>query len=102
MELRWPLTGRNEELRTVAAAIRPGAAGVVVAGRAGVGKTRLARDAVAGTAARGVAVVWAHGSAAVRPLPLGAFAGMLDVPPGDAADTIGRALGQLARRQPWC
>ena len=100
MERRWPLTGRNEELRKVAAAIRPGAAGVVVAGRAGVGKTRLARDAVAGTAARGVAVVWAHGSTAVRPLPLGAFAGMLDVPPGDAADTIGRALGQLARQQP--
>ena len=100
MERRWPLTGRDEELRIVAAAIRPGAAGVVVAGRAGVGKTRLVRDALAGTTARGATVVWAHGSAAVRTLPLGAFAGMLDVPPGDAADTIGRALGQLTRQQP--
>ncbi|HEU4547132.1 MAG TPA: AAA family ATPase, partial [Microlunatus sp.] len=100
MERRWPLTGRDEELRIVAAAIRPGAAGVVVAGRAGVGKTRLVRDALASTTARGATVVWAHGSAAVRTLPLGAFAGMLDVPPGDAADTIGRALGQLTRQQP--
>ena len=100
MERQWPLTGRDEELRRVVAAIRPGAAGVVVAGGAGVGKTRLARDAVAVTAAHGVAVVWAHGSAAVRPLPLGAFAGMVDVPPGDAAETIGRALTQLARQRP--
>jgi hypothetical protein len=100
VERLWPLTGRDEELRRVAAAIRPGAAGMVVAGGAGVGKTRLAHDAVATSAARGLAVVWAHGSAAVRPLPLGAFAGMLDVPPGDAAESIGRALGQLARQRP--
>jgi hypothetical protein len=99
VERLWPLTGRDEELRTVAAAIRPGAAGLVVAGRAGVGKTRLAREAVTAAAARGSAVVWAQGSAAVRPLPLGAFAGMLDVPRGDAAETIGRALSQLARRR---
>lgn len=99
MERPWPLTGRNEELRRVAAATRSGAAGVVVAGRAGVGKTRLVRDAVAAAGARG-AVVWAQGSTAVRPLPLGAFAGMLDVPPGDAPETIGRALDQLARQRP--
>ena len=99
MERPWPLTGRDEELRRVAAAIRPGAAGIVVAGPAGVGKTRLAREALAVRAA-GATVVWAHGSTAARPLPLGAFAGLLDVPPGDAAETIGRALDQLARQQP--
>lgn len=100
MERPWPLTGRDEELRSVAAAIRPGAAGIVVAGPAGVGKTRLAREALAGTGGRGATVVWAHGSTAARPLPLGAFAGLLDVPAGDAAETIGRALDQLARQQP--
>lgn len=100
VERRWPLTGRNAELRAVAAAIRPGGAGAVLVGRAGVGKTRLAREAVAATATRGTAVVWAQGSAAVRPLPLGAFAGLLDVPPGDTADTVGRALSGLARQQP--
>ena len=100
MERPWPLTGRDEELRRVAAAIRPGAAGIVVAGPAGVGKTRLARAALAVTGGRNATVVWAHGSTAARPLPLGAFAGLLDVPAGDAAETIGRALDQLARQRP--
>ena len=99
MERTWPLTGRDEELRRVAASIRPGAAGVVVAGPAGVGKTRLAREALA-LVGTGVTVVWAHGSTAARPMPLGAFAGLLDLPAGDAAGTIGRALDQLAGRQP--
>lgn len=100
MERPWPLTGRDEQLRRVAAAIRPGAAGVVVAGPAGVGKTRLARAALAVPGGRPATVVWAQGSAAARPLPLGAFAGLLDVPAGDAAETIGRALDQLVRQQP--
>ena len=100
MERPWPLTGRAEELRRVAAATRPGAAGIVVAGPAGVGKTRLAREALAVPRGRGATVVWAHGSTAARPLPLGAFAGLLDVPAGDPAETIGRALDQLARQRP--
>lgn len=100
MERSWPLTGRDEELRRVAAAIRHGAAGIVVAGPAGVGKTRLVREALAVPEGRGATVVWAHGSTAARPFPLGAFAGLLDVSPGVAAETIGRALDQLARQRP--
>ena len=100
MKRPWPLTGRDEELRRVAAAIRPGAAGIVVAGPAGVGKTRLAREALAVSGGRGATVVWAHGSTAARPFPLGAFAGLLDVPVGDPAETIGRALEELARQRP--
>ncbi|MER7558779.1 LuxR C-terminal-related transcriptional regulator [Nocardioides sp. NPDC126508] len=100
MERPWPLTGRDDELRRVAAAIRPGAAGVIVAGPAGVGKTRLAREALAGSVRRGETVVLAQGSSAARPFPLGAFAGLLDVPPGEAAETIGRALDELARQLP--
>ena len=96
MERTWPLTGRDVELRRVATSIRAGAAGVLVAGPAGVGKTRLAREALATVAGTGVVSVWAHGSAAARPMPLGAFAGLLDVPAGDAAETISRALDQLA------
>jgi hypothetical protein len=72
----------------------------MVAGPAGVGKTRLAREALAGPGRRGATVVWAQGSTAARPLPLGAFAGLLDLPPGDAAETIGRALDQLAGQRP--
>ena len=97
MERTWPLTGRDDELAKVTAAIRPGASGIVVAGPAGVGKTRLAREAVAAVGA-GTSFSWAHGSTAARPVPLGAFAGLLDVGGSDAAETIARALGQLARR----
>lgn len=101
MERSWPLTGRDEELRRVAASLRPGAAGIVVAGPAGVGKTRLVREAVRAPRGRGAAVVWAQGSTAARPFPLGAFAGLLDLPTGDAAETIGHALDHLARQRPW-
>ncbi|MEI7056328.1 LuxR C-terminal-related transcriptional regulator [Nocardioides sp. CCNWLW239] len=100
MERPWPLTGRDAELSRVAAALRPGAAGVIVAGPAGVGKTRLAREALAGSVRRGENVVFAQGSAAARPFPLGAFAGLLDAPSGEAVETIGRALAQLADRLP--
>lgn len=97
MERSWPLTGRDDELRAVAAAARAGA-GIVVAGRAGVGKTRLVREALTARRERGVDVVWAQGSSAARPVPLGAFAGMLDLPAGDGADVVGAALDQLAAR----
>ncbi|WP_164983866.1 AAA family ATPase, partial [Cellulomonas endophytica] len=50
MERLWPLAGRDAELRAIAAATRPGAPGVVLAGPAGVGKTRLAREAAAALA----------------------------------------------------
>ena len=48
MGRRWPLIGRIDELRFIAAAARSGDGprGVVIAGGAGVGKTRLAREAV--------------------------------------------------------
>jgi DNA-binding CsgD family transcriptional regulator len=99
MERTWPLTGRDDELRTVAAAVRAGAAGIVVAGPAGVGKTRLAREALAVAARGGAQVLWSHGSAVARTLPLGAFTGLFDVPSGDTAHTVGRALEQLAQHR---
>jgi DNA-binding NarL/FixJ family response regulator len=46
MANQWPLTGRDEELRLVAEALGTGDhTGIVIAGPAGVGKTRLARVA---------------------------------------------------------
>lgn len=73
---RWPLTGRAEELdvlRTVLGGSDDAAAGVVIAGRPGVGKTRLAREAVAEASSRGWAVRWVVGTAAAQALPLGPF-----------------------------
>ena len=46
--MTWPLVGRADEVTAIQDAIRPpdAGAGVVVAGAAGVGKTRLAREAL--------------------------------------------------------
>lgn len=99
MERQWPLTGRDAELRAVAAAVRPGAAGVLVAGPAGVGKTRLVREALAHPRG-GARVVWSLGSRAARPFPLGAFAGLVDLPAADAPTAVTRVLDALARHRP--
>jgi hypothetical protein len=81
----WPLVGRAEELRYIDAATQraDGPRGVVLAGAAGVGKTRLAREALTLLTRRGASARWATGTASARALPLGAFAGRLsDVDPG--------------------
>lgn len=72
----WPLIGRTEEMRVAADALGGGAdyAGVVIVGRAGVGKTRLAREAVAAAAGPGWCVFPVTATAAARGIPLGAFA----------------------------
>ncbi|WNB86554.1 hypothetical protein [Cellulomonas sp. ATA003] len=43
-------------------------------------------------------MAWALGSRAAHPFPLGAFAGLVDVPAGDAAGAVTRALDALVRR----
>lgn len=77
MSAAWPLTGRDEELGFIDRALRrtDGPRGVVLAGAAGVGKTRLAREALAVAARRGAVARWVPATASARVLPLGAFAG---------------------------
>ncbi|MBV9334673.1 MAG: ATP-binding protein, partial [Solirubrobacterales bacterium] len=43
---QWPLVGRAGELELIARARSEGASGVVLVGAAGVGKSRLAREAL--------------------------------------------------------
>ena len=43
----WPLVGRVSELEQIKRSRREGGGGMVVVGPAGVGKSRLAREAVA-------------------------------------------------------
>lgn len=71
-ELGWPVTGRAEELRAARRALRPPHAGVLVAGAAGVGKTRLALHLLreAGPAWQ---VRWFAATASSKPLALGVF-----------------------------
>lgn len=74
MHLKWPLTGRAEELRIIEASVSdPDSSGIVVCGTAGVGKTRIAREALTLAASEGCSVRWAVATSSARALPLGAF-----------------------------
>jgi DNA-binding CsgD family transcriptional regulator len=70
-----PLTGRDSELAAIRRALRGigNYSGVVIAGAAGVGKTRLAREVLAQAEASGERTNWIVGTESARPLPLGAF-----------------------------
>ena len=53
---KWPLVGRRDELESIAKALAEGSVhALVLAGSEGVGKTRLATEALALARERGVA-----------------------------------------------
>jgi len=93
----WPLTGRVEELEVIAGALCPDQphGGVVIAGSAGVGKTRLAREAMALAAERGRAVRWITGTAAAQSIPLGACAQWADRLDGDPLQLVGNVMAKV-------
>jgi DNA-binding NarL/FixJ family response regulator len=74
---QWPLVGRSEELAVIAEATRAYGdrpRGIVLSGNAGVGKTRVAREAVHACRPRTARRQWIVGTASGRSIPLGAFA----------------------------
>ncbi|HXO51206.1 MAG TPA: hypothetical protein VN888_09280, partial [Mycobacterium sp.] len=63
MHLSWPLIGRSDELVLIKGALSdPDSAGIVVGGAAGVGKSRIAREALAAAASRGCETRWSVGT----------------------------------------
>jgi ATP/maltotriose-dependent transcriptional regulator MalT len=70
-ESPWPLIGRDEELALVRETLRSGKGAVVIAGGAGVGKTRLAAELAAEP--RDGRVIRVAASMSLREVPLGAF-----------------------------
>jgi DNA-binding CsgD family transcriptional regulator/tetratricopeptide (TPR) repeat protein len=70
---RWPLIGRSDEVAFAREVIADGGS-VVIAGDAGVGKTRLAREVIASVDADGRQTEWAVATHAGREIPLGAVA----------------------------
>ncbi len=92
----WSLTGRAEELGYLNRVIRQatGPAGVVLAGEAGMGKTRLAREALAAARRRGMVVRWTTATTAARGIPLGLFA-VFGVSGGDLTTMARRAFDLL-------
>lgn len=92
----WPLIGRDDVLVHVGAALgRRELTGVVLAGPAGVGKTRLALECRDIGAKTGFATAVAFASRAANGIPLGALAPIL--PPIDVAAERGVAMLQQAR-----
>ncbi|MGB9279986.1 MAG: AAA family ATPase, partial [Pseudonocardiaceae bacterium] len=97
MAVTWPLTGRAEELNLISRLIRrqDGPAGVVLAGAAGVGKTRLAREGLALAEQRGALTRWAVATASARAVPLAAFAATLPALGPDPARLVRQATDAL-------
>jgi DNA-binding CsgD family transcriptional regulator len=93
---RWPLTGRTEELRVVSEALAADAhSGIVIAGQAGVGKTRLARAAADAAAEAGWSVRRIAGTATGRPVTLGAFARWADAADSSPQMMAGKVFAGL-------
>ncbi len=101
----WPFTGRAGELDLLTTLLRgeTGYAGVAVVGGAGVGKTRLAREAAEAAAGRGWAVRAVEGTAAGQTIPLGGFAkwiDRLDDQPLNLVSTVIEAITAAPRGAP--
>jgi DNA-binding CsgD family transcriptional regulator len=74
VQLSWPLIGRSQEMRAIEAAISASdVSGIVVHGVAGVGKSRLAREALSAAESQGCEGRWAVGTSSSRAIPLGVF-----------------------------
>jgi DNA-binding CsgD family transcriptional regulator len=96
-----PLTGRNSELGVIRRALGGAGnyAGVVIAGPAGVGKTRLAREALRRAEASGERTTWIVGTESARALPLGAFIGSLGDAMSDPLTNVRRVINSFVAQQ---
>ena len=72
--MRWPFIGRSEEMQAIEAAILASdVSGIVVYGAAGVGKSRIAREALSAAESHGCEGRLAVGTSSARAIPLGVF-----------------------------
>jgi DNA-binding CsgD family transcriptional regulator len=75
---RWPLVGRQAACEAITAAlVDEDAGGIVIAGPAGVGRTRVLHEALFMAGDRGRPVRWAAATSAATHVPLGALAHLL-------------------------
>jgi DNA-binding CsgD family transcriptional regulator len=75
--LSWPIVGRGEELALIERARTAGSNAVVLLGPAGVGKSRLAREALRRAHDAGLVTQWVQATRSAATVPLGAFAGVI-------------------------
>ena len=87
----WPLVGRESELAEISWALTSqNSRGVVIIAAPGVGKTRLAREALAEAAANGAFTIWVQATRSAATIPLGALASLIpaDTRPDDPVALI--------------
>lgn len=102
----WPLVGRAGELARLGVLLTDrGRRGVMVAGGAGVGKTRLAMEGLRLADRGGLATMQVTATRSAAGLPLGALAGLLPEHShgekgavDDRADLLGRSAAALVER----
>lgn len=86
MCLSWPLAGRTAEMQTLQEAIsNPEVSGVVVCGAAGVGKSRICREALSVAESQRREIRWAVCTSSARNVPLATFAAWA---PSGVTDTV--------------
>ena len=101
MRLTWPLTGRSKEQRLIEAAIYGSdLAGVVLCGAAGVGKSRIAREALSSAGSQGCEVRWIVGTSSARSIPLGALSSWAESAGDDNLELIRSAIASLTSSCP--
>jgi DNA-binding CsgD family transcriptional regulator len=97
VHLRWPFVGREAELDHVARSLAA-CQGVVLAGEAGVGKSRLLAEAIERTVDADTRVLTVRATRSSGVVPLGAFAPLLPV--DDAAASLAGAREAILARAP--
>ena len=93
----WPLVGRARELDQIRDALGPhGRGGLVLAGPAGVGKTRLGLEGLALAEKAGMVAARVTGTRSAAGLPFGALSPLIPAMPVAVAGGRGDLLRQMA------
>ena len=98
-DVTWPLAGRAEELDHVRARLGSPKGAIVLAGAAGVGKTRLGVECLSVAASRGFVPLRVSATQGAMGLPFGAFAHL--VPALAPTDDLLAVLRQIAQAVSW-
>ena len=96
----WPFVGRAQELANIAEARADECCGVVVCADAGIGKSRLGREALASAERTGAMTEWVQATRSAGLVPLGAWAGLLpeEIPSDQAFRLLQATVRELHRR----
>jgi hypothetical protein len=99
--MTWPLTGRSDEMRVIEAAISASdLSGIVVFGAAGVGKSRIVREALSAASSRRYECRWAVGTTSAQKLPLGAFTAWTETTANDHLQLVRGVIEALTTAGP--